>query len=434
MGGLARRVSYIKAFKYRSTFEVPTLFVDAGNLFTDDRAHTGQLPTEVMTKNKWVVKSYGDFRHDAANLTTQDLPYLSTLLKKEGFDERVEELPFIKRLISANIKPIDDSRNSPTPYVIREIALKRGNPGQKIRVGIVGFTEGFSPNTPVTEALHGGFRIDDPFAEAKRILPELKAKTDFIIALAYMPQDKAQVLATENPEIDTLIGARQINATTEVQHFNRATIAYAYNETKYLGELRMYVRPDGSIEKQMNRFVALDSTVPDDPVAQQTVTTAHTEFTNQQSQSANTLSQLQPPGLINTAASPFVGVETCANCHVQEHAIWQKTGHAHAMATLENKNQQFDNECVSCHVVGFNKGGFQSLTTTPQFANVQCESCHGPGRQHAQNPGKGYGFMATPVGCTQCHTQPNSPDFNFETYWPQVAHGKGLALSGRARQ
>ena len=37
MGGLARRVSYIKAFKQRSNTEVPTLLVDAGNLFSDDR-------------------------------------------------------------------------------------------------------------------------------------------------------------------------------------------------------------------------------------------------------------------------------------------------------------------------------------------------------------------------------------------------------------
>ena len=51
MGGLARRVSYIKAFKQRSNTEVPTLSVDAGNLFTDDRFSANQLPAEVMTKN-----------------------------------------------------------------------------------------------------------------------------------------------------------------------------------------------------------------------------------------------------------------------------------------------------------------------------------------------------------------------------------------------
>jgi hypothetical protein len=92
------------------------------------------------------------------------------------------------------------------------------------------------------------------------------------------------------------------------------------------------------------------------------------------------------------------------------------------MATLEKKKEQFDNECVGCHVVGYQRGGFQSLYTTPQFANVQCEECHGPGLQHANNPGKGYGFVATPVGCMQCHKQPNDPDFNFAVYWPKIKH------------
>lgn len=424
MGGLARRVSYIKAFKQRSNLEVPTLFVDAGNLFTDDRFEAGQLPTEVMTKNRWVVKAYGDFKHDAANLTTPDLPYLSEILKKDGYEERVSQSPFIKKLISANISPVDDAHVAPAPYVIREITLKRGSPDKTLRVGIVGFTEARpATHSAQPDPAYAGFKIDDPFQAAKRILPELKGKTDFIVALAYMPQEKAQQLATENPEIDTLIGARQVNNQAEVQHFNRATITYAYNETKYLGEMRVYVKSDGSIENQVNRFIALDSAVPDDPHALETVTSAHTEFTNQQSQSAQKiLSNPQAGSLLTAVNANYVGAETCAGCHAREYEIWQKTPHAHAMATLEKKSQQFDNECVGCHVVGFEKGGFQSLMTTPQLANVQCESCHGPAREHTLKPAKGFGHMETPVGCVQCHTQPNSPDFDFSTYWPQVAH------------
>ena len=112
MGGLARRVSYIKAFKQRSNTEVPTLLVDAGNLFSDERFSAAQLPAEVMTKNKWVVKGYGDFHHDVANISWVDLPYLTELLKKDGFDRRVDEFPFIERLVSANVQPVDDQHQS----------------------------------------------------------------------------------------------------------------------------------------------------------------------------------------------------------------------------------------------------------------------------------------------------------------------------------
>ena len=423
MGGLARRVSYIKAFKTRSNAEVPTLSVDAGNLFTDDRFSAGQLPTEAGIKNRWVVKGYGDYRNDAANISYADLPYLGELLKKDGYDQRVADLPFIKKLVSANVVPINDSLITPAPYVIREIALKRGNPGHKIRVGIVGFTEEKPVGPAAKESVYGPFRIDDPFQAAKRVLPELKSKTDFIVALAYMDQGLAQRLASENPEIDSVIGARQVSAMDEPVHFSRATITYSYNQTKYLGELRVYVKNDGSIENQLNRYVALDSTIPDDPAVVEVVKTAHNEFTNEQSKNAvQQTGDSHSSGILENANFAFVGVDTCATCHAKEQEIWQKSGHAHAMDTLEKKNEQFDTECVGCHVVGFQKGGFQSLVSTPQYANVQCEACHGPGRQHAQNPSKGYGFMPTPVGCVQCHTKMNSPDFNFETYWPKVQH------------
>jgi hypothetical protein len=423
MGGLARRVSYIKAFKQRSNTEVPTLLVDAGNLFSDDRFSAPQLPAEVMTKNKWVVKGYGDFHHDAANISYVDLPYLGELLKKDGFDKRAEEYPFIERLVSSNIHSMDDQHRDPAAYVIRELTLKRGAPGRTLRIGIVGFSEAKPAGPNMKETVYAGFRIDDPFETARKILPELKQKSDFIVALAYMDMGSAQRLATENPEIDTIIAARQTSSMDEAQHFNRATITYAYNQTKYLGELRVYVKGDGSAENQVNRYIALDSNIPDDASALEVVTAAHTEFTNEQNTSAQAAAAPSKPNpLLGGGDSPYVGVETCAGCHEKEHQVWVNTRHAHAMATLEKKNQQFDNECVRCHVVGFQKGGFQSLYTTPQFANVQCEECHGPGRQHASSPGKGYGFMATPVGCMQCHKEPNDPDFDFAVYWPKIKH------------
>jgi hypothetical protein len=396
------------------------MFVDAGNLFTDDRFSAGQLPSEVMTKNKWVVKSYGDFRHTAANLAHRDLPYASELFLNEGFEKRVEQYPFINKLVSANLEPLDDKHRAPAPYVIREITLTRSIPGTKLRVAFVGFTD-LKPGPGMNEKSPnvGAFKILDPFEAAKRVLPELKDQADVIVALAYMSQPMAQRLASENPEIDTIVGAQAQSATEEPQHFNRATITYAYHQTKYVGELRYYLKADGSIDNQANRYVAMDSIIPDDPKALQLVNRAHDEFTAEQNRNAK-LETPPAPGIMGN--SPFVTAESCKNCHEEEYRIWQASGHAHAMATLEKKNQQFDNECVGCHVVGFNEGGFKSLVTTPHYANVQCESCHGPGQAHIGNPGKGYGFMATPVGCVKCHTQPNSPDFNFEAYWAMVKH------------
>jgi hypothetical protein len=425
MGGLAWRISYMKAFKQMSNKEVPMLFVDAGNLFTDDRYQAGGLPQEALIKNRWVMKGYGDFLTDAANLCFGDLPYAAELFKKEGFDERVKELPFIKKLISANLHPEQDNLTAPAPYIIREITLKRGTPGKKLRIGIVGFTQLKEGMGNKLEDSYAGFKIEDPLVAAKRILPELKQKADIIVALAYMSQGQTQALATQNPEIDTIIGAQQINGTNDPQHFNSATIVYSYNQTKYLGELRYYMKEDGSVVNQVNRHVGLDKEIPEDPVALAMVNAARDEFTAEQKKSAQQTAI--SADLLKNATGDFVGAQACAACHVEEYQIWEKTGHAHAMAALERKNQQFDNECVKCHVVGFEKGGFQTLAKTPQLANVQCESCHGAGKEHIAKPAKGFGVMKTPTGCVQCHTVENSPDFNFTTYWPKIQHGKAIA-------
>jgi 2',3'-cyclic-nucleotide 2'-phosphodiesterase (5'-nucleotidase family) len=402
---------------------VPALFLDAGNLFTDDRFSADQLPADVMTKNKWVVKSYGDFNHDAGNVSYADLPYMAELLKRDGYDERIREYPFIKKLVSANITPLSDLHVAPEPYLIREITLKRGAPGKTLRVGILGLTMPKPVEGGARLNEYAGFRIGDPFEAAKRVLPELDQKTDLIVVLAYMPLLDAQRLASENLQIDSIIYARENHDRPEVQHFGRAKLVSAFHETKYLGELRVYMNGEGVPQNQTNRYVELDSVIPDDPKASEAVTAAHAEFTNEQNRRMRESSAALPASLSTpSTGGGFAGAQACAACHQEAFQIWQNTGHAHAMETLERKNQHFDNECVGCHVVGFGQGGFQSLVTTPQLKDVQCEACHGPGLSHVNNPGPGYGLMQVPVGCTKCHTVPNTPDFNFDTYWPKIKH------------
>lgn len=270
---------------------MPTLYVDAGNLFSDEGYDGTKLPTWVQVKNKWVVKSYGYFHHDAANITPYDLPYLAELLKKDGYRERASELPFIKKLISANVRPARPDLEAPAPYLIREAMLARGRPGAKLKIGIIGFTEPKRLGPDNYQRELAGFQIEDPFQAAKQLLPQLKKEVDLVIALAYMPQPSAQRLASENPEIDILIAANQMGTSAQVEHFGRASIVYAYSQTKYLGELRVYIRGDGSIENSINRHVALDDRIPDDPAANEMVEAARNESLNEQNKATSAIAE-----------------------------------------------------------------------------------------------------------------------------------------------
>jgi hypothetical protein len=140
----------------------------------------------------------------------------------------------------------------------------------------------------------------------------------------------------------------------------------------------------------------------------------------------------------------FVGDEACRNCHNQKktpiYDHWKQTGHAHALETLEKKSvppgQDFNPECVGCHVVGFGfETGYRSVKETAYLAGVQCESCHGPGGKHAAEenekdkdepklfrPPKFPDAKSIETLCLSCHDAENDLDFDFFRDYAKVIH------------
>jgi hypothetical protein len=127
------------------------------------------------------------------------------------------------------------------------------------------------------------------------------------------------------------------------------------------------------------------------------------------------------------ANTPFAGEKACETCHPSAAKVWEGSQHAHALATLEAKGKGQDPECVACHVLGAKAvGGFVSKTASPQFANVQCENCHGPRKQHAAAPKPDPESLGgAKAVCIGCHNAQHSPKFDFAKYWPKIAHKKG---------
>jgi len=123
----------------------------------------------------------------------------------------------------------------------------------------------------------------------------------------------------------------------------------------------------------------------------------------------------------------FTGNRSCSTkeCHDHEdvYQAWSKFGHAQAMETLVRVNHQYDPECVSCHTVGMKyMGGYRSMELTPDWANVGCESCHGPGSAHVDDPLEEYQVIFT--SCEACHDSEHSTNFdeNREKYFKKINH------------
>jgi hypothetical protein len=172
-------------------------------------------------------------------------------------------------------------------------------------------------------------------------------------------------------------------------------------------------------------------------------------------------SQLESLGLTGLGLTPlrhpsgrrFAGSAACVDCHQEAYDVWKDSPHATALTTLEEQNPRRDGdpECLSCHVVGWApqrfepfEGGFAGMATTPHLAHQGCENCHGPAAAHAAvERGDVRATTAerdklraelvltldTPEGktkavnnCLECHDLDNSPQFDFDEYWPSVEH------------
>lgn len=125
----------------------------------------------------------------------------------------------------------------------------------------------------------------------------------------------------------------------------------------------------------------------------------------------------------------YVGIDTCTSCHEEARKVWDKTAHAHAYATLSTQFKEFNLDCVSCHVTGYDRPGGSTVTHVDALTNVQCETCHGPGSLHAAKPDKVQIPVARPGGdvCLSCHHPPHVHTFDASAKMNAVlgpGHGK----------
>jgi predicted CXXCH cytochrome family protein len=126
----------------------------------------------------------------------------------------------------------------------------------------------------------------------------------------------------------------------------------------------------------------------------------------------------------------------CGNCHVGMQAGWETTGHAGAWESLEASggSQTF---CEGCHTVNelgnvTERDAGWAATEDPRYHDVQCESCHGPGLDHVDNPDATQPLASVAAGvdldagCGECHSGTHHP---FTNQWEQSRHGSVPAQS-----
>lgn len=122
------------------------------------------------------------------------------------------------------------------------------------------------------------------------------------------------------------------------------------------------------------------------------------------------------PGQYVGAAASATETQGCQRCHSGHYNDWIATNHSKALETLKAIGQGTNPSCIGCHTVGFGEaGGYVDEATTPHLAGVQCENCHGAGRDHVNNvdsvafrPPKS---ISSEV-CGKCHNGTHHPTFD----------------------
>ncbi|MEK7486224.1 MAG: cytochrome c family protein [Planctomycetota bacterium] len=204
-----------------------------------------------------------------------------------------------------------------------------------------------------------------------------------------------------------------------------AICAHEYNmpqEASLLFPSGMYGKELGSLhfkkeEPLQYKLIALNNSEQANPKIQPFINDFYQKLTQEKN--------LIRPITNEYSTAHYVGSDTCLACHQNEYETWKHSLHFKAIPTLKEKQQDQNPECLRCHTVGYGlPSGFLKVDApnamTEKLGAVGCESCHGSGEIHLQNPL--ISMKATAKSCLKCHTPENSPTFDFVQYWPKIKH------------
>lgn len=397
LGGLTRAQTWLTKNRNPSS-----LLVDIGG------AIGGEQDYHVI-QYRYILEAYQRMGYHALNLGAGEAKLSAEVLREVSAKAKVP-------LLSASL--VDANTRQPLAQASTVIEIQ----GRKI--GLLGVLDPRSVTSP-GEGL-AILSLDDAIS---RHLPQLKAQCDEVILLAFTTESEMTRLAEEFYELALIIGGDVGQASQFAQSVNQSLIVFTTNEARTVGEIS-FKRHGEKLRKEDFDIHMLYPEVGQDPSLlalsqdfRKYISTTPLEVDNPHRMDEGAI-----PGVTATAA--YVGSASCAQCHVEETRIWKESGHSHAFQTLVHKGSHADPTCIGCHTVGFGEpSGYQRAFADTKLTDVGCESCHGPGSEHVNSwlAGNKPTFQFRPLGpgdCKSCHQGEFSRPFDWDTFWPHVAHGK----------
>jgi 2',3'-cyclic-nucleotide 2'-phosphodiesterase (5'-nucleotidase family) len=366
------------------------VLIDGGE-FAPEYSELGQMKFETL------VESFLQMKYDAISIGEREI-----LMQNEEYDAwavlNSSGIPVATLNIAYKGKRVRE----------RPIIIDRGG----VKVGLFSLLMG----DHMPAGAGKDWEIREPEMVVDAALSYTKRNADLTVAMLHGEISQVREFVKKHKGMDIVIVSHKSIESPQTVQLDNSLLVSAGTQGKYLGRVDTY-KSNGKwiFDAQL---IALNKHVPKDPV----LTATYARYQERVEQFVKK-SARQVKEDLEGRFPPVHTATACQTCHGNIYDEWIKTSHAHALDTLVNRNEHYNPECAVCHTTGYMEGGFISLETTPQYAGVQCVSCHGRMEGHIDlYSGKREGLEAntakwpkvTQDTCLKCHTPERDSNFNFE--------------------
>ncbi|MEO0531684.1 MAG: multiheme c-type cytochrome [Planctomycetota bacterium] len=443
-GGLKRRHTMVRTL--REKWGWPLALFDAGE-------QVRYFGPQANIKHRHSIEALIDIGYQAVGFGVKDLR--TELL---GLAINLDETT--NPLTSANVGVLGFDSGFTQRWRVLELAP--GNAGG--RPTKIGVTQVIGEEALAEVAPNDDLLTMPPVEALSELMPRIKAdRCDQNVLMVYGNVEEAKALARRFDIFDWVVAARgadepphmsrKVDGTTRGGGTMLIEVGHKGMYAVVVGLYRVGGGEPGEGWQARYQKTPLDHRWIDSPQM-------HARLVNYQEE----LEQLRWDGLglaptTHPTERDFAGSAVCGDCHTSAWEVFEQTPHFHTTETLValEPARHFDPECIACHATGWEPqkyfpfaSGWKSFRETPEMHGQGCENCHGPAARHTAveygdievdeaeqaklrqalhleigaNEGnmKGQQLGRAVNNCLGCHDLDNSPDFDFQEYWPEVAH------------
>lgn len=417
-GSITRRGSYIRQARHLH----PSLVaLDAGNTLVgpDDKRTTDLELAQTLEKAKVLIESYNRLGYAAMGIGNFDL-----LLGMERLRELQKMASF--PLICANL--VDAESGEPVFPPTHEV--ESGG----VRIGLLGLTLEGIPQYYLDKASPDrSLRTRDVIETARQYVPALAERNDVVVVFSINDVDRNRELAEQVEGIDFLVdplielGNHKLWVDDDKLIESKAdtNILRMDAQGARVGTLDIFVRPkpsrpivDGSTgevppgrSEYWFEKISLEPHMLEDPEIVALVDAYRAQ--------ASIVDVAKLPPMPHK--DRYLTADTCKACHTEQYDFWKRTTHADAFASLEETGDQWRQDCIPCHVLGYGQAFLAPADAEP-YKDVQCENCHGLNPQHPLDPKGNPWPKIEEKSCLVCHNKEQTrSDFHFFKEKPKIA-------------